>query len=130
MLVFSHNSRFVRGDLPKKPIRSHTERGTYGLEAGKASIWREVPVIGGIHRWMGGCCQSQGRWLQWWHTSSGVEVQQGSECDPWYSKLEHWVGGALSFYNAQGVEVPLILVSRWSPYLSVQPRGLGIPGST
>lgn len=51
-----------------------------------------------------------------------MKVWQDSECT---AKLEHCVGGALRFYSPPGVEVPLILVCRWSPYPGIQTCGLG-----
>lgn len=44
------------------------------------------------------------------------------------ARLERWVVGALSSYSSGGVGVPFESVSRWSPYLSAQTGGLGVPG--
>lgn len=49
-----------------------------------------------------------------------MEVPLGSQYDLSTAKLEYWVVGALSPYSSQRVVVPLISVSRWSPYASVQ----------
>ena len=80
--VTFHNARFIRGDLPNKPIDSYaayTQRGgAYMIEASRESIRCKVLVTGGVQIWRGGCwCHT--RWLQWWHVSCGVEVQHGSE---------------------------------------------------
>ena len=96
-------------------------------EVSRASIRWEVWVTGSVSRWRG-AWWSKVRWLQWRHTSGGGQVQQGSDQDGGTAKLKHPLVGALSSFNPPGVSVPLILVSRWSPYPSVQTCGLGCAG--
>lgn len=60
--------------------------------------------------------------------SAGVGLKPGgTKCGPWYSQAPLLGGavGALSSCSPPGLEVPLILVSRWSPYSTVQTCGLG-----
>ena len=57
MLVSFPSARFIRRDLPNKPIEAHavyTQRGgAYGIEARRASAGPEVPVPSGVPRWKG-----------------------------------------------------------------------------
>ena len=130
MFVSFNKAQFVRGELSSKSKESHegyTQRGgAYAIEVSRVSILLKVPVTGGTHRWRSGH-QSQVRWLQGRQASSGVEVCQGFEHDPWNRtvKLKYWVARVLSSYSSQVSEVPLILVSRWSCYPSVQTCDLG-----
>lgn len=44
---------FIGGDLPNKPMKSHTgytQRGrAYAMEASRATVRHRVPVTGGVH---------------------------------------------------------------------------------
>ena len=112
--VSFHNSTFIRGVLPSKPIKSHTgytQRGrAYAIEASRASIRHKVPFTSGVHRGRGGWW-SKVRPPQWQHGSAGVEVQQGSGHDPWCSQAQVWVWELWVLTAHQGQRSPLY----WSP---------------
>lgn len=65
-------------------------------------------------------------------THSGLEEWKSERAPSkrWQiAKLQGWVVGDLSSYSPEGLEVPLISVSRSSPYPSVQTCSLGPSGT-
>lgn len=119
--VSFHDARCIRGDLPNKPV--DTQRGSFEIDVSRPRVRCEVPVTGedgrrrgGRRSQPGGCSGSS----VWWSGSPAApSVTRGTD------KLQCWVVGALSSHSPQGAEVPLILVSRWSPYPTVETWGFG-----
>lgn len=86
--MYFHGARFIRGDLPSKPIMSHTgdthRGGAYIIEASRASVWHEVPVTS---------ISAGGE--------AGINLKPGS-----YSGGTHSVSGSLAGLQAQPVVQP------------------------
>lgn len=117
-----HNAGLIRGNLPCKPTESQAgyiqREGAYAIEVSRVSVWHEVLVSGGGVSRCRGRCGSQARQLQWWY-AFGVGERDSSVAHG-TARLEHWLVRVLSSFVPAGVEVPLVLMSRWSPYPSVQ----------
>ena len=71
---------------------------------------------------------SRARWLQWQHTSGATGVQQSSQHDPWRSQARASNGRNSESFSQHWAAVPIISVSRWSRYPSVQTWGFGHSG--